>query len=182
MRSGTRIIDSNVAIALGKRARGLQLLPLEEAFLKRFDALGAADVRVADRTIAEGTVRGGPLPQRGFAVSVDRAGPEYQALLAELTNARVGAVKGTADRQIVADAFFAVGEPGAKPSLATPDADIYNRLYRMKIAKEGGIPLAKLGAALPEADPAQLGFDVRKDGFDVTVNGRTLNVLPLPKR
>ncbi|MGV9294732.1 hypothetical protein [Amycolatopsis sp. NPDC003676] len=52
----------------------------------------------------------------------------------------------------------------------------------MKIAKEGGIPLAKLGAALPEADPAQLGFDVRKDGFDVTVNDRTLNVLPLPKR
>ena len=38
----------------------------------------------ADLTVATTEVAGGPAPQRGFAVGVDRAGPQYRELAAEL--------------------------------------------------------------------------------------------------
>ena len=73
-----------------------------------------------------------------------------------------------ADRHIIADTFFAVTEPGVKPKLATQDSGIYNAL-----AKRAGMDPAKLGAELPKVKPG---------GFDVTIHGRTITVVPLPKR
>ena len=170
----TIIIDSNTAIALRKRATDPKSLqPGEQALLKRFDALKALDVRIADVSIGEAAAHGRPPPQQGFAVGGDRAGGAYTGLLDELQKANVGGGKGAADRQIVADAFFAVTEKGVTPSFATMDPGIYNKLYSMKIAAEGGTALNKLGKSLPEAMP---------NGFDVTVNGRVLHVLPMPKR
>ena len=37
----------------------------------------------------------------------------------------VGSGKGTVHRQIVADSFFAVGEPGVTPTLASMDPNVY---------------------------------------------------------
>jgi hypothetical protein len=76
--------------------------------------------------------------------------------------------KGVDDRNIVADTFFAVCEPGVKPKLATQDKGIYNPL-----AERSGMNLAKLGAELPKVMP---------DGFDVTIQGRTITVVPLPRK
>ena len=72
------------------------------------------------------------------------------------------------NRIIVADAFFAKTKPGVTPAFATVDRGIYNPL--LKIA---GINPQKLGRPAPETFP---------NGFDVTINGRTLLVIPLPDR
>jgi hypothetical protein len=68
---------------------------------------------------------------------------------------------------IVADTFFSKTKPGVKPTFTTHDSGIYNNLLRIK----GELP-EKLGKPLPQVYP---------DGFDVTINGRTIRVLPLPK-
>jgi hypothetical protein len=80
----------------------------------------------------------------------------------------VGRTTGVNDRNIVADTFFAVCEPGVTPKLATQDSGIYNAL-----ARRAGMDVRKLGAELPKVKP---------DGFDVTIQGRTITVVPLPKR
>jgi hypothetical protein len=84
VRANTVIVDANIAIALRKRARITALIPGEtlgpgealqageKELLKRYDALNRADTRIADPSITE--VTGGPAPQRGFAVGVDRTG------------------------------------------------------------------------------------------------------------
>ncbi|CAM3731609.1 hypothetical protein KIPE111705_22095 [Kibdelosporangium persicum] len=171
---GTLIIDTNIAIALQKRANNIPLQPGEQALLRRFDALGATDVRIADPTIAEVAAKGPAAQERGFAVGVDRTSAEYQALHAELVTANVGGGKGVVDRQIVADAFFGVGEAGTTPTLATGDPNVLKKLYAIKVAKENVKPLVQYGGkSLSEIFP---------DGFDVTINRRTLHVLPLPMR
>ena len=157
LRPDTLIIDANVAIALDKRRRWAQVAPGqppppglkpmqsgELALLRRYDAMNPGDVRVADTVVGETTARGGAVPQRGFAVGVDRAGVEYQEVLGELTRANVGAGKGAADREIVADAFFGVGEPGVVATFATMDPNVYKKLYALKVAHEGATPLTQL--------------------------------------
>jgi hypothetical protein len=163
------VVDTNVAIALDKKARGM-LQPGEEAALARMQELGDVELRVTDTTASERAVKGLSPPQRGVPLSVERSSQAYQDLLAELARkpSPVGGVEGVDDRNIVADTFFAVCEPGVKPKLATHDSGIYNPL-----AKRAGMDPRKLGASLPEVKP---------DGFDVTIYGRTISVLPLPKR
>lgn len=80
----------------------------------------------------------------------------------------VGKGEGVADRAIVADAFFSQSEPGVTPKLATMGAPIYNNMLRIK-----GVRPEKLGKSVFEAFP---------NGFDVTVNGRTITIVPLPRR
>lgn len=132
-------------------------------------ALGGAELRVTDTTAGETGVKGFSPPHKGVAISVERSSQAYQDLVAELagTPQPVGGTKGVADRNIVADTFFAVCEPGVMLKLATQDKRIYNAL-----ARRAGMDLAKLGAELPEVKPG---------GFDVTIQGRTIKVLPLPK-
>jgi hypothetical protein len=200
VRANTLIVDANIAIALRKRARIENLKPGETLgpkehlqpgeleLLKKYDAMNPADTRIADPSITEVTNTTGA-PQRGFAVGADRASPQYKELLAELEAANVGTGKGTVDRQIVGDSFFAVGEPGVTPTLATMDPNVYKKLYALKVKHEGAVPLLdlvkqnstkgqKFVPGLPELFP---------DGFTVTIKtpanpaGRTLKVLPMPK-
>jgi hypothetical protein len=67
---------------------------------------------------------------------------------------------------IAAKAFFARAETGALRRFVPGDDAIYN-----KLAREAGIDPAKLGGrTLPAAFP---------DGFDVTIQGRTLHIIPV---
>jgi len=201
VRAETLIVDANISIALRKRARIATLRPGEtlgkreelqegeKKLLARYDAMNPADTRIADISIGEAAAGTAQAPQRGFAVGVDRASTEYQEVMAQLTTANVGKGKGTADRQIVADAFFAVGEPGVTPRFASMDSEVYKKLYALKVEQEGAEPLldllrrhAKKGQStmpgLPEIFP---------DGFTVTIKtpanpaGRTIEVIPMPK-
>jgi hypothetical protein len=201
LRAETLIVDANIAIALRKRARiaGLKpgetlgpreaLQPGEIELLKRYDAMNPADTRIADPSIAETTPGAVPGQQRGFAVGVDRAGQQYKELIAELERANVGSGKGATDRQIVADAFFGVGESGVTPTLASMDPNLYKKLYALKVDHEGATPLldlvrqnSKKGQAFVPGLP-----EIFPDGFTVTIKtpanpaGRTIKVIPMPK-
>jgi hypothetical protein len=141
------------------------------------------DSRVTDRGVVE---LGSDMGNRGTPIGVERTSKEYQDMVQALEGKPpVGRAKGVADRQIVADSFFAVTEPGAKPTLATGDAGVYNPL-----AERAGIKTARLGGktvpeklASPEGCPATrpdgTQVNLHGDRFDVTVNGRTITVIPI---
>jgi hypothetical protein len=168
------VIDSNTAIALDRKAKGLPLNKAQEDAIKRIESMGDVELRVADPTIGEVGFKGGPVTQQGVPVSTDRKGKAYQDILQDLKNPSdpVGGhklPKAESDQQIVADTFFAVSEPGVIPRFVTADSGIYNPLSR----RAGYDPLAKgAGIAVPLKFP---------NGFDVTINGRTIRVIALPK-
>jgi len=167
MTSRSVILDSNLDIALNKRAQGKPLQPGEKAALERLDQLSQTDRRVADETIRERASKNEIPSEPGIAVTVDRTSTEYQTVLTALEAAKVGKTKGVADRNIVADAFFAVTETGVKPTFATADGGVYKNLLRM--------------TKLPKNDPAKVDiFKEYPNGFDVTIGSRTLRVIPLP--
>jgi adenine/guanine phosphoribosyltransferase-like PRPP-binding protein len=172
----TVIVDPNIASALEARATNpRELHEGEKTLLKQFDELDPKDVRIADSTALERSGRAGLAPQHGFGIEVARDSPEYTALVKVLEDAGVGRPKIEADREMIADAFFAVTEPGATPKFATSDPAVYNKLYEIERARPGTsqtTPLNKLGKELPLAMP---------EGFDVTIQGRAIHVLPLPK-
>jgi hypothetical protein len=201
VRADTLIVDANIAIALRKRARIAELKPGETLgpkeklqpgeieLLKKYDAMNPADTRIADPSITEAAGATGAAPQRGFAIGVDRAKAQYKELLAELERANVGSGKGSVDRQIVGDAFFAVGESGVTPKFATMDPNVYKKLYALKVDHEGAVPLldlvrqnTKKGQAFVPGLP-----EIFPDGFTVTIKtpanpaGRTIRVIPMPK-
>lgn len=118
--------------------------------------------------MAAGEVKTGKVEWAGLDLTAKRSSKEYKQLLDVLDRYDVGAAKGAADRSIVADTFFSQTEPGVVPQFATGDPGIYNSMLRIK-----GINPAKLGKPVPAAFPA---------GFDVTTNGRTVKVIPLPKK
>ncbi len=181
--SSSLIIDANIAIALRKRAAGEALQPGETALLKRYDAMNPTDVRVADTSIGEAAAKGGGEgPQRGFGVGVDRASQEYKDVFDVLEKASVGGKKGAADRSIVADSFFGAGESGVTPRYATMDEGVYKRLYGVKVDQEGATPLVELIKKNQKKGMAPPGLpDLFPNGFPVTIKGRTLHVLPMPK-
>ncbi|MBD2014513.1 DUF4157 domain-containing protein [Microcoleus sp. FACHB-53] len=162
------VIDTNTAIALNKRALDPSSLQQgEKALLKRIDALEDIEIRIGD--VAVGEVKTGTVQWKGLPLSVTRTSQDYKDLLDVLENPShlVGRGKGVNDRLIVADTFFSKTKPGVKPTFTTHDPGIYNNLLRIK----GELP-EKLGKPVPQ---------VYADGFDVTINGRTIRVLPLPK-
>jgi uncharacterized protein YifN (PemK superfamily) len=161
------IIDSNAAIALVKKINGKPLQPGEEAIIRRLSKMGPIELRLTDTTIAE-VKDNGKIIFKGVPLSVVRNSDEYQALYKVLVEQNVGREKGEADRQIVADAFFADVLIGVTPRLATHDTGVYNHLLII-----AGKHPAKLGKPTPELFP---------NGFDVTINGRTIKVIPLPKK
>ncbi len=160
------VIDSNAAIALQKQAMGLPLQAGELAIVNRLKAMGNVDLRVAGTTVAE--IRAGQLTFKGFPLEVARSSKAYQDLLKILEQENLGGSKGIADRMIVADTFFAKVEPNVKATFATGDKGIYNKLYEIS-----GGNTRSLGKPVSEVFP---------NGFDVTIQGRTIRVLPLPKK
>ena len=166
------IVDTQVAVALELKATRPSELDLgHKAVLNRLGHLGEEDLRIADATLAEHTKHGYADPQRGVPVAEDRNSPAYTRLKANLAdpNDPVGGRKPNAprDQAIVADAFFAVTEPGVTPTFVTNDAGIYNPLSR----RAGYDPMAKgAGISVPNKFP---------NGFDVKIEGRSIKVIPI---
>jgi hypothetical protein len=121
---------------------------------------------VAD--VAAGEIKTGSVQWRGLDLDVARKSTEYKKLVTVLDRYGVGRAKGVADRAIIADTFFAQTEPGAVARFATQDKGIYNALLRIT-----GKNPAKLGKPVAEAFAS---------GFEVTINGRTIKVIPLPTK
>jgi hypothetical protein len=158
------IIDSNTAIALLKDAEGLALQPGETAWVAHIKKLPpGTELRVANVSVGE--IGAGKIAVRGLPLDVLRESTEYRRMIAKLEHLKIGGAKGAADQAIVADAFFARAEHGAARQLVTADKNVYN-----KLAEQAGINPAKLGKPVSKAFPS---------GFDVTIDGRTLRVIPI---
>jgi hypothetical protein len=162
------IVDSNLLIALDKQGKGGS--PADERTAAFFhEHLASKDVRVTDVVAAE--IESGHNPERlermrGVPLVTSPDSPEYKGVLSVLRRYRVGTMDGVRDRAIVADALFASTERGVKPTLYTGDNNVLN-------------PLARIAGI----DVADAHIDLRKNyaqGFDVTINGRTLHVVPVP--
>jgi hypothetical protein len=171
------VLDTNIVAAFEIRATDpTKLHEGHKSRIKQIEAMTDADLRVADPTISTEKARKGvPVTQKGIGVAVDRSSTEYQSFVTNLADAKdpVGGAKGSIDRAIIADTAFAVTEPGVKPRFATSDAGIYKPLARRaNNPKKPGekINPAKLGESVPDAF---------KDGFDVTINAKTIRVIPL---
>ena len=162
------IIDSNTAIALMMDADPTLRPAMHAGHIARVKYVkslpAGTELRVANVTVGE--IEGGKLAMRGIPLDIVRESPPYRSMLGKLDSLNVGGGKGFADRAIVADAFFASAEPGTIPRFVTGDEAVFK-----KLARAAGIDPAKLGGkTLPELYPA---------GFDVTIDGRTLKVIPL---
>ena len=166
------IVDENVFIARQKLANGTANA-YEKLQLQRLEKIGSDDLRATDSITARLIARNQKFANKGVSLSLERNTPEYQALLKDLSNPKkgwtVGGTEGIDDRNIVADAFFAKTEPGVTPRFATADKGIYNALSR----RAGINPDTLKGKSIPEVYP---------DGFNVNINGRTLQVYPLPRK
>jgi len=134
------------------------------------------DLRAANATLGESAPRPS-LEREGFALTIDRHSPQYNAVLDELAKASVGAKKGAADRSIVADTMFASG--AAKPSLMTGDDDMFKRLFEHFGPGKSRPVKQKPGQSLAAAIQ-----DLYPNGFDTTIpdgagGSRTINVIPM---
>jgi hypothetical protein len=112
---------------------------------------------------------GGALNLKGVPLDALRDSPEYAKVLNKLSSVNVGGPGGVADQILVADAFFAKATPGVTPKFLTGDKKVLNRL-----AEIAGIDINKLGGK--QALLAKYG----KLGFNVTVESRTITVIPVP--
>jgi hypothetical protein len=164
------IIDSNTAIALTKDAEPALRATMNNgekarvAFVKSLPA--GTELRIGNVTVGEA---GGALNLKGVPIDVLRDSPEYTKVLNKLADANVGKATGFADQALVADAFFATTEGGTPARFLTSDADVVNKLARLagiEPGKVGGFPglLKRYGAT----------------GFAVTIEGRTIMVVPVP--
>ena len=159
------IIDSQTASALAKAAAGTGLQDGEKIMVKYVKSLPpGTELRVGNVTVGE--VGSGAVQVKGLPIEVARDSAPYKQVLAELERMNVGSGKGVRDRALVADAFFARTEPGVVPRFATADTDIFN-----KLATEAGIDLRRLGGKKLS--------DLHPDGFEVTVGGQKLHVVPI---
>ena len=167
------IIDSNTAIALVKDADPAlraTLQPGEKAWVAYIKSLPAdTELRVANVTVGE--IKGGVVNVKGVPITVARESSDYQKVLKALADQKVGTAGGFADRGLIADAIFAKVEPGVIPKLVTGDKNAIKNLARMAtppidVVKAGGYPglAAKYGTT----------------GFELTIEGHKLMVVPLP--
>jgi hypothetical protein len=160
------IIDSNTAIALERQAKGLPLNAAHQASIKYVNSLPAGtELRIGNVTVGE--VGSSVISAKGLPIEIARESADYQKVMARLDSLGLGGGTGYADRALVADAFFAKTEAGATATFATADKKIYN-----KLALQAGHDPAKLGKPVVQAFPA---------GFNVTIEGRTIKVLPIPQ-
>ncbi|HZJ63468.1 MAG TPA: hypothetical protein VFD36_08065 [Kofleriaceae bacterium] len=165
------IIDANTAIALAKDADPAlkaTLQPGEAATVAYIKSLPpGTELRVGNVVVGEvgsGAING----LKGLPITVARDSVDYQKVLTKLESLNVGATKGAADRALVADAFFAKTDPGGIPTLLTRDKAVFN-----KLATAAGIDVSKTGG--------KTLFDFTGGSFNVTIEGHTLRVIPLPQ-
>jgi hypothetical protein len=165
------IIDSNTAIALIKDAdpalRGTMHAgeKARVAYIKSLPE--GTELRAGNITIGE--VGSGAVSVKGVPMDVARGSDDYKKVLAELERLNVGGKKGAADRAMVADAFLAKAESGVTPKFLTADQNVVKKLAgvaKIDVSAIGGYPglLKTYGST----------------GFDVTVEGRTLTIIPVP--
>ncbi|MFL5862609.1 MAG: hypothetical protein ACJ780_17845 [Solirubrobacteraceae bacterium] len=161
------ILDSNTAISLEQVALGKG----NKAHAARAAYIGSlpadTDLRIANAAVGE--VGSGVINAKGLPIVVSRESAEYQKLLAVLDKQKIGAQTAFRDRGLIADAFFAKTEAGVVPRLLSTDRQAVNGLARLAgfdLNTFGGYPklLERFG----------------QTGFDVTVGGRTLKVIPGP--
>jgi hypothetical protein len=164
------IIDSNTAIALSKDADPALRATMnngEKARVAYIKTLAAGtELRVGNVTVGEA---GGALNLKGVPIDVLRDSAEYTRVLNRLAAAKVGKASGFADQALVADAFFAKTDAGAAAKFLTSDTDVVNKLARIagiEPSTVGGFPglVKRYGGA----------------GFSVTIEGRTIMVIPVP--
>jgi hypothetical protein len=176
------IIDNNLASAIQKLKHDPQSLnPNERAFLNQIDALGESDLRLTDTTVGEAArfvdstlngVLGKQVQDLGQLNhgTVLEAGPDSQifnSILNQLENVRVsrrqtqmvGGANGINDRKIVAEAFLS---EGTQRTLLTADAGVFRLLARL--------------AGIRDVNARGL---VESGGFSVTLENRTLRVVPI---
>ena len=164
------IIDSNTAIALMKDADPALKLTMNNGEIARVAYIKSlppdTELRIGNMTVGEA---GGALNLKGVPLDALRDSPEYAKVLNKLSSVNVGGPGGVADQILVADAFFAKAAPGVTPKFLTGDKKVLNRL-----AEIAGIDINKLGGK--QALLAKYG----KTGFNVTVESRTITVIPVP--
>lgn len=166
------IIDSNTAIALMKDADPALKATMNSGEIARVAYIKGlkpgTELRIGNVTVGEA---GGALKLKGVAIDVVRDSPEYVKVLDALDRGKVGGAAKFADKALVADAFFAKTEPGVTARFLSADQDAVNALARMAsppidVNRIGGFPglLKSYGVS----------------GFNVTIEGRTLTVIPVP--
>ncbi|TPW18708.1 MAG: hypothetical protein FD126_3349, partial [Elusimicrobia bacterium] len=157
--AGEVIVDANIAIALERKGTPERMKPEGHSYARRLEGLVA---RQPERAFSETRwgAANGVIP-----LVAERTSAQYQAVVASLERVNLGQSKGANDRAIVADAFFARVADGSPAKFYTADKNIYNKL-----------------ALLAGIEPKQTGTGVLtayKDGFDVTLEGRTIRVFPV---
>ncbi|HEX8111169.1 MAG TPA: hypothetical protein VF516_25740, partial [Kofleriaceae bacterium] len=162
------VIDSNTAIALMKDADPARRGTMNAGEIARVKYIKSlppgTELRIGNVTVGE--IDGGTLATKGLPITVLRESTEYRSLLSKLESMNLGGSKGAADRALVADVFFAKSEGGAVPTFVTGDKSIYN-----KLATEAGIDVENMGEKTLQ--------DLKPNGFPVTIDGRTINVVPI---
>ena len=172
--SKSLIIDSQAAIALVKDSTGQALQDGEKLWVAYFKGLpGDVELRIGNVTVGE--VKGGVISVKGLPLELAgnpavRQTPEYQKVLTLLESQKVGKASGVADRAVIADALFAKAEAGVIPKIAIGDTNVVKPLARL-----AGIDVVKAGGY--EGLVKAYGTV----GFEVTVEGRKIMVVPLPK-
>lgn len=170
------VIDSNTAIALVSDGDPVARATMHAGERARVAAIrgmpAGTDLRITNVTAGEtpGAILG---QARGLPLSVSREAPEYQALLSELERLNVGQAKGVADRGLIADTFFAKTEANATPRLMTSDRQAVKAL-----AGQAGIDIQKSGG-FPGIVKAFGPTGTKSVGFNVTVSGRTITLIPV---
>lgn len=162
----TVILDNNIASSFNRRAHGEELKQeIQNNAMRKLDnlMLDKSDLRITDTVAVE--LRDLTILNKGINLTTSRQSLEYKEFLKSLAegDSPVGRRQGIRDRFIVADVFFAKGN--GIPTLITSDKGIYNPL-----AKRAGINPEKTGGMIAEKNPY---------GFNVTINGRTIKVLPI---
>jgi hypothetical protein len=176
------VVDSNISLAQSQNASGVALDPGRAAALRTFQAQGAGDVRMGPTTVGEVP----PIPGQGVGgirLSVPRTSPEYQRVLTELRTRGIGGNPSEAapDQALLTDLFFAETEAGTTPRLLTQDTRLYTRLADWMIEEGALRPYKKL--KLPGGGVEKNTAAVAREyagGFNVTINGRTIRIIPAP--
>lgn len=168
LEQGAHILDTNAEVAMSKHAnpsRRLEMNEGERARVALIEGLPSnTDFHLSNISLGE---TDNLLGLKGLPVTTSRDSPEYLALLGKLEDAKVGKPSGFADRALVADAFFARMKGAEVPRLLTSDANVIKKL-------------AKLAGIDPNMVGGYGGLVQRygNTGFRVTINGRTIVVVP----
>mgnify|MGYP003950253895 CR=1 FL=1 len=176
----TVVVDSNIVIAEELRVKNIRdgvpwhrgLNSAHKRSIKFIDQLRSENkkILISDRVWFETKSSSKKhMIKTGIELTISRNSKQWQETMKVLETHKVGAKKGSSDRHIVADIFFAKSKAGVIPQFVTADKKVYNRLA--ELSKEVPVnDISKLGKAVPIAYPK---------GFNVTINGRTIRVIPL---